>query len=188
MEPSHRLSINLDVVVPKSQRKAWLFGSDYNARLRSALAETGVPELQLSPQHGVLIPLTSVMGPLLLHSHLANIVRTLSALCHMIQDFSGRSFHYMGIRKEESLVGGTVTWNNFKMTAALNGQLNEQSLTPLILWGWLAGFAASLSFASRRKISKCYTENRSWNKLPHLKAHRDTFSGKRNEREKNPFQ
>lgn len=90
--------------------------------------------------------------------------------------FSGRSFHYMGIRKEESLVGGTVMWNNFKRTAALNRELNEQSLTPLMHQGWLAVLAASLSFASRRKISKCYTENRSWNKLACLKAHRDAKS------------
>lgn len=45
----------------------------------------------------------------------------------MIQDFSGKSFHYVGIRREESLVGGTVMWNNFKRTAALNGELNEQA-------------------------------------------------------------
>lgn len=94
-----------------------MFGSDCNARLRSALAEMGVPELHLSPQRGSCVLGTWVSDtshicdvcPLLPQSHLANILRTLSALCHVIQDFSGRSFRYVGIRKEESLVGGTVT-------------------------------------------------------------------------------
>lgn len=52
VEPRHQLSINLDVVVPKSQHKAHLFGSDSNTRLRSALAVTGVCELQPFPQCG----------------------------------------------------------------------------------------------------------------------------------------
>lgn len=64
--------------------------------------------LQLSPQHGNSIPgilhsrflIPLVMFPHFLQSHLANIVRTLSAFCHLIQDFSGRSFHYMGVREE----------------------------------------------------------------------------------------
>lgn len=139
----------------------------------------GVPELQLLPQHGTCMLGTWIFDhitSLLLHSHFTNIVRILSVLCQVIQDFSGRSFHYMGIRREEGLVGGIVTRNNFKRTAALNGELNERSLTALMFWGWLAVFAASLSFASRRKISKCYTENRSGNKLPWLKAYRDSNS------------
>lgn len=38
----------------------------------------------------------------------------MSAFCQLVQDFSDRSFHYMGIGKEADVVGGTAMWNNFQ--------------------------------------------------------------------------
>lgn len=73
---------------------------------------------------------TCVMCSLLLYSHLANTVRILSAFCQVVQDFSGRSFHYMGTGKEADVVGGTATWNNFPRTTALNGELKNKAWLP----------------------------------------------------------
>lgn len=47
------------------------------------------------------------MCSFLLYSHLANTVRILSAFCQLVQDFSGRSFHYIGSGKEADVVDGT---------------------------------------------------------------------------------
>lgn len=48
----------------------------------------------------------------------------------MAKDFSGRSFHYMGIGKEADMVSGTATWNNFSRTTALNGELKNKAWLP----------------------------------------------------------
>lgn len=58
------------------------------------------------------------------------MVRILSAFCQLVQDFSDRRFHYIGIGKEIDVVGGTATWNNFPMTAALNGDLKSKAWLP----------------------------------------------------------
>lgn len=86
---------------------------DCSERLGSLPDEMGIPQLHCLPsvaaafwRQGFLI--TSVMCPLLLYSHLANAVRILSAFCQLVQDFSGRSLHYMGIGKEADVVGGTA--------------------------------------------------------------------------------
>lgn len=77
------------------------------------------------------------MCPLLLYSHLANTDRILSAFCQLVQDFSGRSFHYMGIGKEADVV------EQHPKDSSTKWGIKEQSLT---LQTTTAVFAAPLKF------------------------------------------
>lgn len=171
IKPSYWLIISLDLVVPKSQSRAQLLGLDCNERLGSAPAEMGVPQLHCLPSvaaafwgQGFLIHLSCV------------------PFCSTLTLPTWSESWVLFVRWFKLLVAGAfTTWAlERKQTwwmALPQGQLpkdsntkwgiKEQSLTTLKT---KAVFAAPLSFASRRKLRKCYTENRSWNKLPHLKA------------------
>lgn len=170
--------------MPKSLSRAQLLGLDCSERLGSAPAEMGNPQLHCFPSmaaafwgqgftitsHLSCVPFCSTPTlPIQSESWVLFVSRRQELSLHR---------HWKGSR-----CGG---WHchvkQLPKDSSTKWEIKEQNLTPLTT---KAVFSAPLSFASRRKISKCYTENRSWNKLPHLKAHRDTNSWETGLRENN---
>lgn len=166
MEPSHHLFINLEVVLSKSQSKAWLqCKAEMCSSCLSCRAATfwGYRILTVYP------PCFPISNPTL-----PTVSESLEFSCHLIQDFSGGSFHCVDIRKEENLVG----WhchettsegkhcieNNVSKAWLLQcveaGQHYMQLLLVLHLGEWLASI----------------TQKRPWNKHLCLKACRDRNS------------
>lgn len=137
-----------------------MLGLDCSERLGSAPAEMGAP---LSPQcgscilgQGFLIPHTCHLSP-----------AALLPPCQWVLFVSWFKILVTGAFTTWALERKQMWWvvlpcETTSKDSSTKWGVKEQSLTPLTT---KAVFAAPLSFASRKKISKCYTENRSWNKL-----------------------